>query len=213
MTASKVEIGNLALQKCGEIKIDNLDQDVKAARELITAWDMTRRSVLTMYNWNFAKRRARLAASSTSPLMGFNYQMPVPDKFLKLIGIYDDSDYQQNYTGTTIPYVTEATDSQRVILCDTSPLYITYVKDITDTAQFDPLFDQVMACHLALALAYPLSTSLDRIPQIEKELVTWENRAKLANAIQNAPEIYQASTWVDSRFQGDSLLRQGPVVR
>jgi hypothetical protein len=212
MVASKVEIINNSLQKCGEIKIQNLDEDVKAAREASTAWDMARRSTLTMYRWNFAKRRAQLAASATEPLFGFTYQMPVPSDFLALIGVYDDNQYSQNYTSGQDPYVMEGTDTQRVILSDTAPLYITYVKDITDTAQFDPLYDEVLACHLALRLAYPLSTSLERIASIEKELVLWENRAKLSNAIQNTPEIFQASTWLDSRFQGDNYLRRGPVV-
>lgn len=212
MTASKVEIINNALQKCGEIKIQNLDEDTKAAREAQTAWDMTRRSCLTMYRWNFAKRRAQLPASATAPEFGFTYQMPVPADFLALIGVSDDDQYRQNYTGTTIPYVEEGTDGQRIILCDTSPLYITYVKDITDTAQFDPLFDEVMACHLALRLAYPLSTSIERIADIEKEVALWERRAKMSNAIQNTPEIFQESVWVDARYQGDNLLRRGPVV-
>lgn len=212
MTASKVEIINSALQKCGEIKIANLDEDTKAAREANTAWDMARRSCLTMYRWNFAKRRAQLAASATAPLFGFTYQMPAPEGFLALIGVYDDAQYQQNYTGTDIPYVEEGTDGQRVILCDTAPLYITYVKDITDTAQFDPLFDEVLACHLALRLAYALATGTERITSIEKELVMWENRAKFSNAVQNSPEVFQASTWVDSRYQGDDILRRGPVV-
>lgn len=212
MSASQVEIVNAALQKCAEPKIENMSQDVKAAREARTAWDMTRRSTIQLYRWNFAKRRAELAASSTVPTFGYQYQMPVPTGFLQLIGVYDDSQYQQNYTGGQIPYVTEGTDSQKIILSDTTPLYITYVKDITDTAQFDPLFDQVLACHLAMQLSYPLGTSLDRIPQIERELDFWTRKAKLANAIENTPEVYQASTWTDARFEGDSYLRRGPVV-
>lgn len=212
MAASQVSIVNVALQKCGEIKIENMDEDTKAAREATVAWDMTRLSVLRMYRWNFAKRRASLPASATSPLFGYQYQMPVPDRFLALIGVYDDAQYQQNYTGGQIPYVTEGTDNQRVILCDTSPLYITYVADVVDTAQFDPMFDQVLACHLALVLAYPLSAGTDRISQIQQELGYWESKAKFSNAIENTPEVFQASTWIDSRYQGDNWLRIGPVV-
>lgn len=212
MAASQTEIVNLALQKCAEPKIENLDQDVKSAREATTAWNPMRKAAIQMYRWNFAKRRKELAASATAPAFGFQYQFPVPNNFLQLIGIFDDNQYQQNYTGGQIPYVTEGTGSQKIILADESPLLINYLEDVTDTSQFDPLFDQVLACHLAMQLAYPLGTSLDRLPQIERELDYWLKRAKLANAIENTPELYQASTWVDSRYAGDNQLRIGPVV-
>lgn len=212
MASSQVEIVNSALQKCAEGRIASMDEDSRPAREANSAWNQIRQSVLRMYRWNFCKGRAVLAPSSTIPLIGFNFQFPVPADFLALIGVFEDDAFEQQYTGTSTPYVMEADAAgNRMILCDDNPLYITYVRNITDTAQFDPLFDQVMSCHLALHLAYPLATSIDRIPQIEKELIMWERRAKFANAIESTPEVFESSTWIDSRFQGDNLLRQGPV--
>lgn len=212
MASSQVEIVNMALQKCAEQRITAMDEDVKAAREANAAWGQTRRSVLRMYRWNFAKGRAALAPSATAPLMGFQYQFPVPDDFLNLYGIYDDSSVQSSYTASTVDYVMEGNDTSALILCDSNPLYIMYGRNITDTARFDPLFDQLLSCHLALQLAYPLATSIDRIPQISKELIMWENKAKFSNAIENKPEQFQSSTWVDSRYEGDNWLRRGPVV-
>lgn len=212
MASSQVEIINSALQKCAEGRIQTMDDDVRAAREAKSAWDQIRRATLRMYRWNFAKGRAVLAPSASGPLMGWTYAMPVPSDFLGLIGIFSDDSMQAQYTATTDQYVMEGTDAQSIILTETNPLYITYTRNITDTARFDPLFDQMLSCYLALHLAYPLSTSLDRVAQIGKELDIWERKAKFSNAIESTPEVFEASTWIDSRYQGDNLLRRGPVV-
>lgn len=196
---------------CGEVRIGSMSEDSKAARESMSCWDMERRALLTMYRWNFAKGRAVLAASSTRPLMGFSYQSPVPADFLGLIATWEDNEFQQQYTDTVQPYVTENTANQRVIMSNSNPLYITYRKNVTDTSQFDPLFDKLLACHIALQLQYPLSLSVERTQQIAVELKRWENKAKFSNAIENTPEIVISSQWVDSRIQGDTMLRRGPI--
>jgi hypothetical protein len=212
MAASQVEIVNLALQKCGETRISSMSQDTKAAREATSAWDTVRRATLRLNYWNFAKGRAELAPSATAPLMGWTYQFPVPADFLALRGIFQDNTYQQQYTDITYAYVTENTATQRVIMAEINPLFITYTKDVTDTAQFDPLFDQVLACQMAQQLVYPLSLSIDRLSSIQKECEYWTRKAKLVNAIENKPEVYKSSEWVDARFEGDTFLRRGPVA-
>lgn len=209
--ASKVAIMNMAAQKCGAKRIQSPDEGSLVAREMSAAWDIVRQSVLRMYRWNFAKGRAELAASATAPLMGWTYQSPVPADFLGLIGIFTDNFYQQQYTDTKSQYVLENNGSQQVIMSELNPLYIVYTKDVTDTAQFDATFDQVLACHLALHLQYKLSLGLQRVAQIQKELDYWERKAKMSDAIENTPEVIQSSEWVDSRWSGDDDLRRGPV--
>lgn len=212
MAGSQVEIVNLGLQKCGEARIRSMTQDTQAAREANSCWESVRRAALRRHYWNFAKGRAQLAPSATAPLMGWTYQFPVPTDFLALRGIYVNGNYQQQYTDIPEPYVLENNGTQMVIMSEINPLYITYTRNVTDTAQYDPLFDQVLACDLAVQLAYPLSLSMERIQQIERERLGWLKEAKLINAIENKSERFEASEWTDSRFSGDQYLRRGPVV-
>lgn len=212
MAASQVEIVNIAMQLCGEVRINSMAEETKAAREANSAWGPARRALLRQYRWNFARARAQLAPLVAAPLMGFQFQFAVPSNFLSLTGIYQDGLWQQQYTDITIPYVTENTDNQRVILADVNPLFITYTRDVTDTAQFDALFDMLLGHQLAVMLQYPLSLSIQRTEQIKKDLVVWEKKAKFSNAIESKPEIITASEWVDSRFAGDNWLRRGPVA-
>ena len=207
--SSQVEIVNNALVEIGEATITSLTQNTKAARVANRVWDNVRREMLTRYRWNFAKGRASLAADSTAPEFGYARQFPVPDDFLALIGIYDSAEDLRNYTATTQAYNMEG----RNILSDATVLYVTYIRDISDTGQFDPLFESALVYKLAMRLAPDLTGGSERLSQISQLFTDAIKAAKFSNAIQNAPEIIMATEWLDSRWSdGRGPYRAGPVA-
>ena len=207
--ASQVEIVNNALVEIGEQTITSMTQGTKAARVANRVWDSVRRDMLVRYRWNFAKGRASLAADASAPEFGYQRKFPVPEDFLSLIGVYDSAEDLRNYTATTHPYNLEAGH----VLSDETVLYITYIKNITDTAQFDPAFENALVYKLALRLAPDLTGGSERIKQLSELFGDAIRTAKFSNAIQNSPEVIQASTWVDARHMDSrGPFRAGPIA-
>ena len=209
MATSEVEIVNSALIKLGERTISSLDEDRKAARKAKRQYPRLRRKLLRSYRWNFAMTRsAALAPASPGPLFGFSFKFLVPVDTLRVIGVFDEQEPQQNYTTTTIPFKVEG----RFIYCDLNPLEVYYLKDETNPAQFDPMFEEVLASALAVDLAYDLSSGLQRIEQVKAELRDAIKEARSSNAIEGTPEVILASDWFDSRYDNDGPLRIGPIA-
>lgn len=206
--ASQVEIVNNALVEIGEATITSIDQNTRAARAAKRVWDNVRREMITRYRWNFAKKRAVLAPDTATPAFGYTNQFTVPTDFLQLIGVYDSVEDQRQLTTSRQAYAMEGNK----ILWDGTALYIFYVANITDTGQFDPLFESALVYKLALRLAYDLSTGDGRTDTLQAFFSEAIKTAKFSNAIQNTPEVIQASEWVDSRaYDNQGPFRAGPI--
>lgn len=131
-------ICNRALQIIGERRITNITEDSPQARDLNVAYEPLRDALLRSYFWNFAIKRARLAASVDTPEFGWNYQYPMPADFLRLI---PDFEYEYQVEGSTI------------LSNDSGPLDIRYIRRVTDPNAFDPLFAEALSAKLASELA------------------------------------------------------------
>ena len=208
MAASETEVVNAALIELSIKTIASLSEDREIARVANIKYPRARRSLIRTYRWNFAKQRSvALAPESDAPNFGFTYKFTVPDDTLHVFGIFDENEPQNNYTSSKIPWKRE----DGFILCDENPLYIYYLKDITNTTMFDPLFDDALALKLAIDLAFKSTAGAEREEQLTQKFLDVMRKAKLANAIENMPETIEASEWIDSRF-GDRALRVGPIV-
>lgn len=206
--ASQVEIINNALVEIGEATITSVNQATRAARAANRVWDNVRRGMLKRYRWNFAKGRVTLAPDVDKPAFGYTNQFTVPDDFIQLIGIYDANEDQRQLTTTKQAYAHEG----QKILWDGTALSIVYVKDITDTALFDPAFEDALVYKLAMRLAYDLSTGTGKLEDINAKFSESIRHAKFAHAIENSPEVIQASEWLDSRASGRGPFRAGPIL-
>lgn len=209
MAESETAIINTAMIHIGEDTISNRSSDNSTrARKADQRYDPVRRALLRRYRWNFAIKRTTLASSGT-PDFGFTYKFPLPDDNIQFLGIYDANEPAQNYTSSTIPYKNEGNN----ILCDEASLPIFYVSDVTNTALFDPTFDEAFGLDLAKDLAYALSTGLKRVEQITRDFKEAIKEARLSNAISTQPEIMYASEWLDAHdgSQRTQRLRIGPI--
>ena len=151
-----IHIVNLALdllkQDIGtSIDTPSLPQEVIAARW----YDAVRRSTLRIHPWNFATTRTTLARSSTDPAFGYEDAFNLPNNYIRLLSIGDDSidEIRRRY---------EIENGQLLINNDGESLNIRYTYDCTTVIKFDPLFVEVFAHRLALKMApkFSVSTSL-----------------------------------------------------
>ena len=142
---SEVGIINRALTKIGGEPIISRSDDSKRARTCNRHFDDTRDVALAAHPWNFAIRRASLAALADSPAWGFAAQYQLPQDTLRLIEIDGVEDYR--------------VEGRRILTNAGAPLNILYIGRITDTAQYAPAFVDAFATLLASEVAFDLTGS------------------------------------------------------
>src|SRR5688500_20015958 len=82
---SEVSIANRALQILGEEPLNSLSDNTVAGRTMNLAYQPVRNAEIERHRWRFAIKRASLAALSSEPAHGFDYQYQPPTDFLALI--------------------------------------------------------------------------------------------------------------------------------
>lgn len=195
MAASEVTICNLALAALGADRIADLGDDSQPARLCSVFYEPGRDAVLRAYPWNFAIRRAALAALSDAPAWGFDrqYQLPEgpsPEYCLRVLEV-DQADDRN------APFLIEG----RKILTDIeAPLYIKYIARVTDPAQFDAAFIRALAARLAVDLAYPLTASASMVEQVSKLYQAVMSEARIVDAQEGTPGTVSATDWIEDRL-------------
>ena len=134
MAEGSVEIANGALIKLGANPILSLDDAVKEARIAKVRYDVCRKSVLRMHPWNFAKKRAVLAATTETVEFGYTYKFNLPGDCIRVLDVEDNDDFMVE---------------GRAIFTDDSTVNLTYLGDITEASLFDPLFSEALSAYMA----------------------------------------------------------------
>lgn len=187
---SPVDIVNRALSRLGCRRITSIDppDDDKGARAAADAWPMVREEVLRAHPWNCVTTRAALAASSTAPEWGFAYAYPLPADWLRTLEV--DAD---NY-----PWITEGLS----ILTDaTAPLNIRYIRNETDTEQYDAHLVNVMVARLAMDLAPEMvEADLGTKQLLRREYETSLFTARHIDAVEQSPPDLADDEWITVRY-------------
>src|SRR6185295_6001484 len=140
MATSDVSICNLALQKLGAARIVSLSENSRNAKSVSACYTEQRDLELRKYLWNFAKKRATLAPSSTAPAFTFAKAFPLPPDYLRLI----------KPARLGLDWHVEQHDGALAILTnDGTTLNIRYIAVVTNPVLFDPCFVEMLACKIA----------------------------------------------------------------
>ena len=143
MTTTNVSICNEALSMIGAKSIISFDDATENARRCASIYDSTRKALLRMHPWSFAKKRVQLAPISTHPSFGYAHAFPLPNDFMR---VYDAGEINYEIEG-------------RHILADTSLINLVYVYDNDNEQTWDSLFTECMALYLVRKLAKPITGS------------------------------------------------------
>lgn len=173
--ASEVDISNLALSFLGEDAnvscINPPDGSVQASL-CARFYPIARDSLLELHAWNFATRRATLTALADAAPNQWQYAYALPSDCLKPLAVFDSSAasdlnaYQpdpypmgtnpQPAGVTPQPYVVETLSTgSKVIFTNQDSAMLRYVRYVTDTTKFSPLFVEALGWMLAARLAGP----------------------------------------------------------
>lgn len=200
MAASNVAIANLALTKLGDLRILNLTDNTKPAREVNAVFDMTRDYLQRRFSWRFCIKRANLAADTTVPLWDWAYQYPLPTDCMRILQVgqwYPTPDLSDLISTGGQEYVLEG---KYILSNQAGPLKLRYLSRVTDPVQFDAAFDMAFSAYLAYILAEPLTASPEQKQMAYNDYRNAIKDAVIANAIENPPESLADQTWILARL-------------
>lgn len=196
----KTGICNLGLQKLGLDPIVSIDDSVKTARAMKTAYDMVRQNELRAHNWKFAEKDDNLPALSEAPLFDWNfiYQMPTDCLRLRQIAGIRQSLGRIDYrSGLENLYTIKG---RRIYTNLTAPLPIIYTWDVTDTTLFDPNFNEMLACRLARQTCRYLTQNDAAKLDLDKDYKLAKNQALISGALELPPEGIADDSFITSRL-------------
>ena len=150
MATDSITIGNLALAKIGSIRVASFEDASQPARYLKLFFEQTRDEVLRAHDWNFASKRATLAALATAPEFGwgYQYQLPIDCLMVRQLNAWESHEQRGLFE-----------IEGKVLLTDSDSAQIRYTSQVLDSSQFDPIFVEALATRLASKICQPLTGS------------------------------------------------------
>jgi hypothetical protein len=206
MVTSSTGIANLALDLLSAGTVIDIESGTSATEALLKRWyDLSRRKLLREHPWNFAIKRAVLAASSTPPAFGYESAFPVPSDFLRLLHVTTDLVTDGDAILPTSAYQVEA---GAILTTNTysssASLNVVYVSDFKTVSLMDPLFVDLLAHEIALNVAYKVTENNSNIQRLGE---LYKRRAAIAKAIdgqERPPARVERSPALHARRAGSS---------
>ena len=184
--ATAVSIANKALTRLGVDPITAFTDNTPQGRAVNRIYEALRRELVSAHVWNFALRKASIAALSTVPTHTFARAFQLPSDCLRLLDVVTDDLY--GVFGTTIE-----TDA-------VAPLAITYIADISDPNQMPAYFRRALSLHLAADLAFLLTANATLAQSMESLAVSAESLARSYDAQEGEIDVQDEGTWLEARL-------------
>lgn len=186
--ATKTSIGNIALTNISaKNRISNLETDSSTeAKTLRVYYEDALKFVLCDSDWGFATGRKALAQLSETAPLDWDYVYTYPSDCLKARQLYDST----RRLGTTkIPFEISLNEDGtiKVIMCDITPAYLRYTKNVVDPNLFPPGFVICFSWYLSYLIAYPLTKKKSVRDMCMEEY----RKAKIDAGVQDAEEEEQ----------------------
>lgn len=188
--ASNVEIANRALQKLGAKRIVSLTEDSRNGRAVNAAFEVLKQAELRKHPWNFAIKRASIAASATSPLFTKSNSFPLPSDFLRLLAPDEEDNF--NYRDWQI-------EGGGIVTDDDAPLEIRYIYNVTDPNEMDVLFREALAMKIAQELAEEITQSNQKKAEAQQAYKEAIAEARRVNAFERVSQSEPQDEWITVR--------------
>lgn len=183
--ASDVDICNGAIQLLGGLRITSLSDNTVEGRACNARYAIMRDAEITRHPWRFAVDRVTLAPDATAPAFEFTYAFTWPTDCLRPIPGRDVTDWTN--------------EGRKILTNDGDTLQLRYVKRVTDTAQFDPLFVLALEAALALNICEQVTQSNTKKSDARDQYKFALTEAKRVNAIIELSQDPPDDAWVTAR--------------
>lgn len=187
MAQNAVDLCNAALQRVGATSIMSLLDNSPEARACNLAYDTNRRDELRKHRWNFAIKRAILAPDVTAPAFDYLYAFTLPSDCLRVLRPATvDLDWQ--------------IEGRKILTNDGDTLYLRYLYDVEDVAQWDSSFYNVAALALAVDISERLTQSNGKKQMLMQEYDQAIKFARRVDAFESGPEDAVEDGWLIARL-------------
>lgn len=156
-------------------------------------YDATRRAVLRMFPWNFARKRAKISRSATAPAFGYSDAYALPVDYVHYVFVGEDpvNNAEQDFL---------IEGGFLLINNDGAPsLEFCYIADITEVVKFDPIFVMLLVGELAIVFGNAITGLNKSIKGMELLRDRWEAKARAKNGQENPPRVRSTSPLLNSR--------------
>lgn len=196
---SKADICNLALSHLGQkgtvSDIETPTTDIE--RTFLLHYNNAKDSLLKLAMPNFAlarKRTARVTDFAADDEYGYKYAYQRPADMLKLLGIGNISDKQNDYVveGDYI-YSDE-------LYADGA--YIRYIKDVEDVSKYSGEFKALLGLYLAIQVCMPITQSQSKAQLLKAEFEEAKITVSAMAAQENRPILRSTSRFRTARING-----------
>lgn len=186
---NKYDICNLALSFLGNTnKINSFTENSNEAALCGSVYDIARKTLLTIFPWNFAVKQAALTVT-TETNKDYEFVYEYPSDAIRVLRIFTGNEInmgvvnQYQVIGSRI--VTDIADAQ--------------VEYIIDAADFPPVFEEALAYKIASMVAIPLSSSPQITQYINNMALTALDTAKRMCALERHTEQVRPNRYLDAR--------------
>lgn len=201
MATNKLELYNLGLTNVSHTKkVQTLTEDSTERRYCEQVYEPSKKAVLAMAKWGFAKRSVALSLTGND-VVGWDYEYYYPNGCVKALEIIKSTLREKR-----IPYMTASTfdaltsAESRVIWTNQAQASLLYIGNVQNTNMFTPLFDMAVSHHMGITLGRLLSKN-SKVPTEMFQMTQYY----LAEAIrQNEAEALDEdepnATWIDEAY-------------
>lgn len=189
----ETDICNQALDILKEAPISSLTDRRPIALWFNRNFATTRDALLSMANWNFAMKRASLAAEAAAPAFGWDKAYTLPPDCLRLVALtyegYDESNP-----------VRHMVEGGAILTNASGPLPIRYVARVVNYNSYHALFIEALAARLAFKCAHWVTgkTGYQQVAQSIFDRAFGD--AWLTDAIEGDQPRAADNDWIDARY-------------
>lgn len=187
MAQTAIDCCNSALQRVGAATITSLSDNSPEARACSVAYDSNRRDELRKHRWNFAIKRVALSPDSTAPAFDYTYQFTLPSDCLRVLR-------------PATPDLDWVSEGRKILTNDSDTLYLRYIADIEDCAQWDASFYNVVAGALAVDIVEKLTQSNQKKQMLIQQYEGDVRMARRVDAFESGPEDAADDDWWIARL-------------
>lgn len=195
MSATPVQICNLALSWMGQKRINSLQDNQNEAIIMKDNYDLSRDKVLSDAAWTFAMERQVLAPVSDAPEFGSGNKFLIPGDVLRVHRVFKATNTSQSNSYSSAEWVREG----NYIISPESTLWAMFIKRVVDPNRFSPGFVHALAARLAADTAITFTESIKMEEKMEQRYMMKLADAAYTDGSQGRTEVIRSSHLTGAR--------------
>lgn len=186
------DICNMALDLLEEAPITSIDEASSVARWFKRNFWPKAWALMRKHPWNFALARIVLTENAATPTFGWSYAYQAPVDFLRILPLTVDGEDN----GVPLPYKVE---QDQILTDQPAPIYVRYIKRISNTGQFDNSFCEALAALLAMGAAHLITGKQSYADRMQQVFQSQMLDAQSVDALEGTPEDPIDNDWIAAR--------------